>query len=50
MCSQNLEWLETKTSSSFTVGPNAVVEWLTLGVRVWEVPGSNLGPETGYPY
>jgi hypothetical protein len=23
--------------------------WLTLLIRVWEVPGSNLGPETCYP-
>jgi hypothetical protein len=28
------------------VTPNVVVEWLTL--HIWEVPGSNLGPETGY--
>jgi hypothetical protein len=26
-----------------------VVEWLTLLLRIWEVPGSNLGQETGYP-
>jgi hypothetical protein len=26
-----------------------VVECLTLLLRIWEVPGSNLGPETGYP-
>jgi hypothetical protein len=25
-----------------------VVEWLTL-LHIREVPGSNLGPETGYP-
>jgi hypothetical protein len=25
-----------------------VVEWLTLLLLVWEVLGSNLGPETGY--
>jgi hypothetical protein len=24
-------------------------EWLALLLRIWEVPGSNLGPETGYP-
>jgi hypothetical protein len=29
--------------------PNVVVEWLTLLLRIWEVLGSNLGPETGYP-
>jgi hypothetical protein len=26
---------------------NVVVEWLTILLRIWEVPGSNL--ETGYP-
>jgi hypothetical protein len=26
-----------------------VVEWLTLLLRVLELSGSNLGPETGYP-
>jgi hypothetical protein len=30
--------------------PNVVVEWLTLLLGIQEVPGSNLGPETGYPY
>jgi hypothetical protein len=29
--------------------PNVVVEWPTILLRVREVPGSNLGPETGYP-
>jgi hypothetical protein len=29
--------------------PNFVVEWLTLLLRIREVPRSNLGPETGYP-
>jgi hypothetical protein len=29
--------------------PNVVVEWFTLLLRVQEVPGSNLDPETGYP-
>jgi hypothetical protein len=28
--------------------PNAVVEWLTLVLYDREVPGLNLGPETGY--
>jgi hypothetical protein len=27
--------------------PNDVIEWLTL-LRIREVPGSNLGPATGY--
>jgi hypothetical protein len=26
-----------------------VVEWLTDLLRIWKVPGSNLGPTTGYP-
>jgi hypothetical protein len=25
-----------------------VIEWLTLLIRTWQVPGSNVGPETGY--
>jgi len=33
--------------STFT--PNVVIEWLTILLRIREVPGSNLGPETGYP-
>jgi hypothetical protein len=28
---------------------NVVVEWLTLLLRIQQVPGSNLGLETGYP-
>jgi hypothetical protein len=28
--------------------PNVVVEWLTLLLRIPEVPGLILGPETGY--
>jgi hypothetical protein len=31
-------------------GPNFAVEWLTFLLRIREVPGSNLGPETGYPW
>jgi hypothetical protein len=30
-------------------GPEVVVECLTLMLRIWEVPGSDLGLETGYP-
>jgi hypothetical protein len=30
------------------MGTNIVVEWLTLLLRIWEVPGSNIGPVTGY--
>jgi hypothetical protein len=26
-----------------------VVEWSTFLLRVREIPGSDLGPETGYP-
>jgi hypothetical protein len=26
-----------------------MVEWLTLLLRIWEVPGSNPGTDTGYP-
>jgi hypothetical protein len=29
--------------------PKVVVKWLTLLLRIGEVPGSNLGQETGYP-
>jgi hypothetical protein len=32
-----------------TERPNVVVEWLTLLLRIREVQGSNLGPETVYP-
>jgi hypothetical protein len=28
--------------------PNFTVEWLALLLRIREVPGSNLGPETRY--
>jgi hypothetical protein len=28
---------------------NVMVKWLTLLLRIREVLGSNLGPETGYP-
>jgi hypothetical protein len=27
-----------------------MVKWLTLLLRIREAPGSNLGPETDYPY
>jgi hypothetical protein len=29
--------------------PHVIVEWLTLLLHIQEVPGSYLGPETGYP-
>jgi hypothetical protein len=31
------------------VTPNVIVEWLTILLRIREVSGSNLGPETSYP-
>jgi hypothetical protein len=39
-------------STSFpksSLSSNVMVEWLTLHLHILEVPGSNLGPETGYP-
>jgi hypothetical protein len=41
------EW--TKKVSRTVLIPNVVVEWLPILLRIWEVPGSNLGLETGYP-
>jgi hypothetical protein len=29
--------------------PYGVVQWLTFMLRIREIPGSNLGPEIGYP-
>jgi hypothetical protein len=37
-----------RTPSQLQV-PNIAVEWLTHLFRIREVPGSNLGPDTGYP-
>jgi hypothetical protein len=34
---------------SFYVARNVVTVWLALMLRIWEVPCSNLGPETIYP-
>jgi hypothetical protein len=31
------------------MSPKVVIEWLKLLLHIQEVPGSNLGPETGYP-
>jgi hypothetical protein len=36
-------------SLNLSHAPNVVVEWLTHLLRIREVPGSNFGPETGYP-
>jgi hypothetical protein len=33
----------------YSLQPNDVVEWLKLLLRIREVPGSNLGTQTGYP-
>jgi hypothetical protein len=29
--------------------PNVVFKSITMLLRIWEVPGSNLDPETDYP-
>jgi hypothetical protein len=42
--------IESKCTISLLIGPNVVVGWLTLLVRVREVPILNLGPVTYYPY
>jgi hypothetical protein len=41
--------VETNNSivASKQIRPNVVVEWLTLLLRIRQIPGSNLGP--GYP-
>jgi hypothetical protein len=36
------------STHSQPISPNVAVVWLTFLVRTREVPGSNLGPETGY--
>jgi hypothetical protein len=33
--------------NSFFVSPDVAVKWMPLRLRIREVPGSNLGPETG---
>jgi hypothetical protein len=39
-----------RISPSASKGPNLIVaEWLELLLRIREVPGSKLGPESGYP-
>jgi hypothetical protein len=35
---------------SLVITPKVLVQWLTLLLRIRKVPGSNLGPETGYHY
>jgi hypothetical protein len=41
-CSQSSE-------DQLKLGPNVAVEWLVPLLRIREILGSNLGPETGYP-
>jgi hypothetical protein len=36
-------------SPSRQIPPNVVVDWLAFLLRILDVQGSNLGPETGYP-
>jgi hypothetical protein len=36
------------TSTLNVLSPNVIVKWLTLLLRIQEVPGSNLSPDTGY--
>jgi hypothetical protein len=38
-----------ENSHSVWENPNVVVDWLTMLVRIREVPGSYLEPEPGYP-
>jgi hypothetical protein len=42
---QNIAW----DSHLLHLPPNVVVEWLTPLICIREVPGWNLGPESGYP-
>jgi hypothetical protein len=49
LCSVSVGTFKHDGSSDCIKGPrNVVVEWITLMLRIREVPGSNLGPETGY--
>jgi hypothetical protein len=46
----HLLWLTLWNDGLFQIIlPNIVVEWLTFLLRIREVSGSNLGPQTGYP-
>jgi hypothetical protein len=29
--------------------PKVTAKWLVFLLRIWEIPGSNSAPETGYP-
>jgi hypothetical protein len=41
--------LITVATSCYDEVVNVVVEWLALLIRIREVPGSDLSPESGYP-
>jgi hypothetical protein len=43
-----VEHVQAITVSFHMLPSNFVVEWFTLLLRIREVPGSNLGSETGY--
>jgi hypothetical protein len=34
---------------AYKLPSNIVVEWITFFLHIREVPGSKVGPETGYP-
>jgi hypothetical protein len=38
-----------KEGVSYSFNTERVVEWLPILLRIWEVPDSNLGLESGYP-
>jgi hypothetical protein len=40
----------TPVTFKVTIKPSLATEWLALVLRIREVPGSSLGPETGYYY
>jgi hypothetical protein len=40
---------ENLLTKSIPHTPNIVAEWVATLLCIWDVPGSNLGPETGYP-
>jgi hypothetical protein len=42
-------WTYQTGNKRDTVTPNVVFEWLSLLLRIREVPNPNLDPETGYP-
>jgi hypothetical protein len=49
------EWLqknskEYEPTETISELPNVLIEWLALLPRTQEVPGSDFGPETGYPH